>query len=305
MSSMNQDKFAKLPSGIELCYREAGQGKPLLMIMGLSFQLIHWPTDLIHALTAAGYRVITFDNRDAGRSSRMEGRAPTLTEKLKRQAPEGSYSLSDMAQDAFGLLDHLGIERAHVLGMSLGGMIAQVMAAEHGERVLSLTSIFSTTGAAKVGQPGLRMMYQFTKKPPRTREAFIERSLQTASIIQGRSYRAGTAERTSLFGSAWERGGTDPHKGVARQMNAIFASGDRTASLSRITAPTLVIHGDRDPLVHSSGGRATAKAIPGAQHIEIKGMGHELPPSLVPVLAPKILEHLGSVTSDLAKAGGV
>jgi len=289
---MNEDRFVTLPSGVELCYQDRGEGEPLMLIMGLGYQLIHWPEELLTALQNDGYRVIVFDNRDAGRSSRLTGRPPSFMEKLKRIAPEGAYTVEDMAEDAFGLLDHLGLDQAHLVGMSLGGMIAQAMSSHKPDRVKSLTSIFSTTGASKVGYPGLRMLIQLSKKAARTREAFIDRGMETISIIQGRDYRSDKDDKRALFGAAWDRGGNDQHRGIARQMNAVFASGDRTAALAAITAPTLVIHGDRDPLVHPSGGVATAKAISGAELVTVKGMGHELPASLVPKLRELITGHI-------------
>jgi len=197
-----------------------------------------------------------------------------------------------MAQDSVALLDHLGIERAHVVGMSMGGMIAQTMAARTPNRVASLTSIFSTTGARSVGQPGLRMMLELSRKPAMTRDAFVARRMVLSRFIGGRGFPNDAEEAREIFGRSFDRGGLAQHAGTGRQIGAIIASGDRTAELSGITAPTLVIHGDRDPLVHPSGGLATAKAIPGAQHRTIKGMGHEITTALSPQLAALIADHI-------------
>ncbi|WP_158964416.1 alpha/beta fold hydrolase [Chachezhania sediminis] len=267
---------------------DRGDGAPILMIIGLGFQLIRWPKALIDALAAGGHRVIAFDNRDSGRSTFATGPGPTLWQKLKKQAPGAQYDLSDMAGDAGGLLTHLGIDRAHVVGMSMGGMIGQVIAARYPTRVLSLTLIFSTTGSAQVGQPDLRVMLELARKPRTEKQAFIAQRFRVSGIIGGPGFPADPDEARETFALSFDRTGPEQYKGVARQIGAILASGDRT---TEITTPTLVIHGDRDPLVHPSGGQATAHAIPGARHVTIAGMGHEITRSLSPTLANLILTH--------------
>ena len=304
---MVEEQFAVLPNGISLCYRDlpatgggGAQTDPILMTIGLSFQLIHWPEPLLDTLRVGGHRVIVFDNRDSGKSTFPDGPIPGLLQRLKREAPDGAYDLSDMAEDSILLLDHLQIARAHVVGMSMGGMIAQVMAARNPDRVSSLTSIFSSTGARKTGQPGLRMTLQLSRKPAKMREDFIERAVQTNGIIGGSGYAHEPQDLRATFGTAWDRAGRKMHAGVGRQLGAIFASGDRTKELAGIKAPTLVLHGDRDPLVAPSGGTATAKAIPGARHVTMDGMGHDIPASLAPRLSELILEHVRSAQGIVA-----
>lgn len=288
------EQFAELPSGIRLCYTDEGEGTPILLVIGLGFQLIHWPRALIDALVGQGYRVIAFDNRDSGRSTYMRGRLPTLWQKLTRKAPKGAYDLGDMASDAAALLDHLSIARAHLVGMSMGGMIAQSMAARYPDRVSSLTSIFSTTGARKVGQPGLRMVLELSRKPAMDRDTFVARRMQVSRILGGPGFPPDPSEARETFALSFERGGVAQHAGAGRQIGAIIASGDRTAELAGISAPTLVIHGDRDPLVHPSGGAATARAIRGARHQTIEGMGHEITTALCPRLTDLIANHIKS-----------
>lgn len=287
-----QEQFADLPGGIRLCFTDEGDGAPILLIIGLGFQLVHWPRAFIDALVSAGHRVIAFDNRDSGRSTYLDGPVPSLMQKLTRRAPPGAYDLGDMARDSVALMDHLGLDRVHLVGMSMGGMIAQTIAARHPERVASLTSIFSTTGARKVGQPGLRMMLELSRKPETERAAFVERRMALSRFIGGKGFPADPEEARATFALSFDRGGLAQLAGTGRQIGAIIASGDRTAELANIQAPTLVIHGDRDPLVHPSGGRATAQAIRGARHETIAGMGHEISTALAPRLSGLITAHI-------------
>ena len=290
---MSDDAFVELSNGVNLCYRDYGDrnGDPIVMVIGLGFQLIHWPAQLIDTLCQNGHRVITFDNRDSGRSSRMDTPRPSLWQKLVGKAPKGAYDLGDMAGDAVQLLDHLGIDRAHVAGMSMGGMIAQVIAARYPQRVKSLTSIFSTTGSRKAGQPVPRLMLHFARSTDRNREAYIDWNLKTVDLVAGPGFPTDRRASREMFAQAWERGAPDLLHALSRQVGAIFKSGDRTAEVRSIAAPTLVIHGDSDPLVTPSGGEATAAAIPHAHHVVIPGMGHELAPTLVPQLADLMLAH--------------
>lgn len=290
---MSEDKFVVLKNGVNLCYRDYGKssGDPILLVIGLGFQLIHWPGELIDTLCQNGHRVITFDNRDSGRSSRIDGPEPSLWQKLTGKAPRGAYGLDDMAEDAMQLLDHLDLDRAHVAGMSMGGMIAQVIAARYPERVKSLTSIFSTTGARKVGQPVPRLMLHFARPTEKSRDAYVEWNLKTIKLVGGPGFPSDPGMNRELFGQAWDRGAPDLVHAMSRQVGAIFKSGDRTDEVKTIQAPSLVIHGDRDPLVTPSGGEATAKAIPNAQHVVIPEMGHEISPALVPKLAELMLGH--------------
>ncbi|WAP50532.1 alpha/beta fold hydrolase [Arthrobacter sp. ATA002] len=292
-----RDCFVTLGNGVRVCYRIDGPagGEPVVLVSGLGMDLTSWPASIIDGLTAAGYRVIRPDNRDAGRSSRMATPTPTLVQQALDRPVPGAYRLEDMAGDVVGLLDYLGVERAHVAGMSLGGMIAQSVAAHHPDRTLTLTSIISTTGARKTGAATLSTKRRFAARPPRSREEFIRARVGMMRHLAGRTYPADTAADTEAAGIAWDRGAF-PDGGVARsrQLGAINASQDRTRDLARITAPTLVIHGDRDPIVHPSGGVATAAAVPGSRHVTIPGMGHYFHPAIVPELLGHMLGHLSA-----------
>nr|WP_234995868.1 alpha/beta fold hydrolase [Streptoalloteichus hindustanus] len=291
------DRFVDLPAGPRICYRTDGpaDGVPLLLVSGLGRDLTAWPRRLVDGLVDNGFRVIRFDNRDAGRSSQIPTPPPSLLRQLLARPRPDAYDLGDMAADAHGLLDHLGIDRAHVVGVSMGGMIAQTLAARHPGRVASLTSIFSTTGARGVGQPAVSTIARLARRPAATREKAVERHLALLAHIASATFPPDHALERAWAAAAWHRGGEARTRGaVARQIGAVQASGDRTAELRRITAPTLVVHGDTDRVVHPSGGRATAEAIPGARHVEIAGMAHHL--------APGVLDRLVDLISDLARA---
>jgi pimeloyl-ACP methyl ester carboxylesterase len=290
---VTEDEYCDLPTGLRVCYRAEGdpQGVPLLLIAGLGLDLTSWPRPLLDGLAARGFRVVRFDNRDAGRSTRVDARPPGKLRQLVARPLPGAYRLEDMAADAAGLLEHLGIERAHVVGMSMGGMIGQALAATHPDRVASLTSIFSTTGARGIGQPARSTLLRMARRAARTRDEWVARHLAMLDHIASRSHPYDEAAERAWAAEVWERGGGPARAaGVARQIGAIQASGDRTAALRTITAPTLVIHGDVDRMVHPSGGRATATAIPGARHVEIAGMSHHLAPGVVDRLADLIAE---------------
>lgn len=294
----NNDEFCDLPSGIQVCYRSYGNpGDPaVVFVVGLTLQLHYWPAALLQPLLDAGYRVIVLDNRDIGRSTRHA--SPPLNKKmllLGKGRAEG-YSLKDMAGDVAGLLDHLGIKNAHVVGMSMGGMIAQEFSAHHAHRALSLTSIFSTTGNKKVGQPSLMGKLKLIKARPRERAAGIEHYRDHVYFIAGKRYHIDDVAVNDYAAQAWDRGnGAKAAAGISRQIGAIFNSGDRTAHLRRIKAPTLVIHGDADPLVHPSGGFATADAIVGAKLVIVPGMGHYISEEVSPLLSDLLLGHFGRV----------
>jgi pimeloyl-ACP methyl ester carboxylesterase len=293
------DQFADLPAGPRICYRVEGpaDGPPLLLIAGLGIDLTSWPQRMVDGFTGGGFRVIRFDNRDVGRSSTMTTPPPgRLRQLLARPRPD-AYDLADMAADAHGLLEHLGVERVHLVGMSMGGMIAQTLAARHPDRVASLTSIFSTTGHTRVGQPARSTLLRLAKGPARTVEESVERHLAMLRHIGSGTFLPDEELERAWATGLWERGGgVRARAGVPRQISAIQASGDRTAELQRITAPTLVVHGDVDRMVHPSGGRATAEAIPGARHVEIAGMGHHL--------APGVADRLVELSTDLARSAG-
>jgi len=295
------EQICKLNSGVELCYRCYGDGEPLLLIAGLGLQLTSWPEDLIQGLVDKGFRVIVFDNRDVGRSTRFSARPPTAMQIALRRMGSEYYDLDDMAADAVGLLEAVGVGAAHIVGMSMGGMIAQTVAARRPERVLSLTSIFSTTGALFVGQPSFGMMLQLMRRPAKTRDEAVARYLEAMRRIGGVKHRINEARLAAYAREAWERSGGSDAAGIGRQLGAILKSGDRTATLKQITAPTLVVHGDRDPMVHPSGGKATAASIKGARLVTIEGMGHDIADGVVPQLIELISGHaLGGKSKPFA-----
>jgi pimeloyl-ACP methyl ester carboxylesterase len=275
--------------GIQLCYERLGpaEGEPLLLIAGLGQQLHTWPDGFCEGLVARGFCVIRFDNRDVGRSTHLDFPPPNPVALLRGRVGPQQYRLADMAADTAGLLDALGLTSVHVVGASMGGMIAQTLAARCPDRVRSLTSVMSNTGARRVGRPALSTWRYLAGRPARTREEAAQRAVRLFRHVgsQGFPFDADWVRTTA--GRSWDR---DPDgRGVARQLAAIVASGDRTAELRNVTAPTVVVHGDRDRMVHHSGGRATAAAIPGARLETVSGMGHDLPaaawPRLINVIA--------------------
>jgi pimeloyl-ACP methyl ester carboxylesterase len=279
---------------IELCYETFGDaGDPaMLLVMGLGTQMLGWHEELCAELAGRGFFVIRFDNRDIGRSTLLDTvRPPTLRQLVLRDKSAASYTLAEMANDAVGLLDHLGIERAHVVGASMGGMIAQTIAARHPGRVLSLVSIMSNTGSRFNGQPALRTYSAFLRPVPRDREAYVEQTIELFRRIGSPGFERDEDDLRRMLGRAFDRGHDPASSG--RQLAAIFASGDRTDELRRITAPTLVIHGTADRLVAVSGGKATAKAIPGARLLLVEGMGHDLPRGAWPQILDAIVENAG------------
>jgi pimeloyl-ACP methyl ester carboxylesterase len=276
-------------NGIELCYQEMGDpdGEPLLLVMGLATQMIAWDEEFCGMLAERGFRVVRFDNRDIGRSTRIEASGvPGKLDMLVGRRGSAPYLLRDMAADTAGLMDHLGIESAHLVGASMGGMIVQTTAIEHPERVRSLTSIMSTTGSRRVGHPSYRTFGLLLGKPPREREAAIERVIKTFKTIGSPGYPFEEERIRELAGRSFDRGHSEA--GIARQLHAITASGDRTPGLRQLDVPALVIHGKNDVLVNPSGGRATAKAIPGASLKLVDGMGHDLPRALWPTFVEEI-----------------
>jgi pimeloyl-ACP methyl ester carboxylesterase len=265
---------------IEVCYETFGdRSQPaLLLIMGLNSQMLLWEDEFCENLADRGFWVIRFDNRDCGRSTILrDAPTPKRWQLLARHPSCASYSLDDMADDADGLLDELGVERVHVVGASMGGMIAQLLAIRHPERVRSLVSIMSTTGNRRVGRPSPRVVSLLVRRVPRDREAYIRDFVATWKTIGSPAYHDPPHLRT-MAERCYERG-IHP-AGSARQLAAIVTARDRTPALRNLKIPTTVIHGDVDPLVTPSGGRATAKAIPGARLVMIPGMAHDIPPQL-------------------------
>ena len=296
MTEFSEELFAPA-NGIELCYQEMGDsdGEPLLLVMGLATQMLGWDERLCSLLAERGLHVVRFDNRDIGRSTRISSAgAPSLLDTFSGRGASAPYLLRDMAADSFGLMDHLGWDSAHVVGASMGGMIAQTMAIEHPERVRSLVSIMSTTGNRWTGLPTVKAFGVLFSKRPTGREAFIERGVNTFRVIGSPGYPYDEQRVREVAGRAFDRGVSGA--GVARQLHAITASGDRTSALERLDLPATVIHGNRDPLVRPTGGHATARAIPGARLKLIDGMGHDLPRELHPTFADEI-------ASTAARAG--
>jgi pimeloyl-ACP methyl ester carboxylesterase len=277
-------------NGIEIAYETIGDpsNPPLLLVMGLGTQLIHWDVELCELFAERDFHVIRFDNRDAGRSTYVDAPVPNLRRAMAGLRIDAPYLLADMADDAFGLLDHLGIEAAHVAGASMGGMIAQTMAIRRPERVLSLTSIMSTTGERRVGRPKLRVWGVLLRTAPRDKDAAVEYFVRVFRLIGSKGFPADEDRVRALAAEAYERGQSPA--GTGRQLAAIMASGDRTARLRELQVPTLVFHGRDDPLIPFRGGRATADAIPGARLIAVPGMGHDLPRQVWPQLVDAVAE---------------
>jgi len=263
---------------LEICYEAFGSpdDPALLLVMGLGTQMIGWPDAFCAALADRGLHVIRYDNRDVGRSTHLrQHRPPTIKQLLLRDRSAAVYSLADMADDGIGLLDQLGTRSAHVAGASMGGMVAQTMAARHPDRVLSLASIMSNTGHRWKGTPGLRVYPMFMRRPADNREGVVESTVSTFRMIGSPGFPFDEEELRRMAQLAYERGYNPA--GTARQLAAILAAGDRTPELRGIAAPTVVIHGTRDRMVRPSGGRETARAIRGSRLVEIDGMGHDLP----------------------------
>jgi pimeloyl-ACP methyl ester carboxylesterase len=283
---------------IELCYETIGDpaDPAMLLIMGLGTQMLAWQDEFCSELAGRGFFVVRYDNRDIGHSTILgDAPIPTLGQILRRDKRAASYTLAEMAADGVGLLDHLSIDRAHVVGASMGGMIAQTIAARRPERVMSLVSIMSSTGSRWRGQPALRSYRKFLRPMAADRAGYIDQAADLFAWIGSPGFDRDEAGLRDLLGRMYDRG-HDPGSST-RQLAAILASGDRTAELRRITAPTLVIHGTADRLVAPSGGRATARAIPGARLMMIKGMGHDLPRGAWPQVIDAIVENAGHAAS--------
>ena len=263
---------------VELCYETFGRPEDpaVLLVMGLGTQMLGWHEDFCERLAGRGFHVIRYDNRDVGRSTHHHDvPPPSIRELLLRRPRRLAYRLEDLADDGIGLLDVLGIPAAHVVGASMGGMIAQLMAARHADKVLSLTSIMSTTGNRWKGQPALRVYPVFLGRPPRTKDEAVERVLRLFRLVGSPGFDRDEDDLRARTALSYDRS-ADP-AGYARQLGAIVVAADRSPDLRRITAPTLVIHGTKDKLVSVSGGRATARAIGHAKLLLIEGMGHDLP----------------------------
>ena len=283
-------------NGIELCYEIFGadDAEPMLLIMGLGAQMLLWDDEFCQQLAARGFRVIRFDNRDIGKSSKLTGGKPLKPLELLKlrflKIPVAApYRLRDMAEDTVGLMDALGIKSAHLVGASMGGMIAQEIAISFPQRVRSLTSIMSTTGNPKVPPPTREAGAMLMAPPPTTKEEFLTRFAQTWKVLRVGSFPLDEAKDRERAERIFARG-LNP-AGVGRQLRAILASGSRKERLRAVKAPTLVIHGTVDPLVRPEGGKDTAASIPGAKLLMIDGMGHAIPIPMWPPIIDAIDKH--------------
>jgi pimeloyl-ACP methyl ester carboxylesterase len=283
--AVSEELFAPVGRGIELCYQTFGDpdDDPLLLVMGLGGPMNWWDPELCAALARRGFYVIRYDNRDTGRSTVLQGRAARVGRTALVRAFTGArvrapYGIADLADDAFGLLDHLGLDSAHVVGVSMGGMIVQTMAIARPGRVRSLTSIMSTTGKRTVGwqHPSLLPSLLASRRPGR--KAYIRTSTEFWKLIGSPAYPQTREAVEARAADTYDRGVSAA--GVVRQMLAVLTQPNRGERLRAVRVPTLVVHGLADKMVHVSGGRATAAAVPGAELLLIDGMGHDLPPAL-------------------------
>ena len=287
---------------VDLCYETFGDpaDPTMLLIMGLGTQMLGWDTAFCDQLAARGFHVIRYDNRDIGHSTILDDfPAPTLGQIVRRDKGVVAYTLADMAADGVGLLDHLGIERAHLVGASMGGMIAQMIAARRPERVLSLVSIMSSTGSRLSGQPALSTYRLFLRPIARERDAYVRQAAELFEHIGSRGFDKDDDAFLEMLGAMHDRGHSPGSS--SRQLAAILTAGNRTAELRHITAPTLVIHGTADRLIRPSGGRATARAIPGAHLLTIEGMGHDLPRGAWPQIIDAIVENAARAAAPRAR----
>ena len=296
-------------NGIDIEVEDTAQSQPatadkpvVLLIMGLGMQLLAWPPQMVQGLVDAGYRVVRFDNRDVGLSTHFDqlGKPNLLWASLKHKiglVPAAPYTLSDMADDALGVLDTLGIAQAHVVGVSMGGMIAQRVAIAAPQRILSLTSIMSTSGARGLPQAEPKVMKALLSRPSGTSvQAVTDHTVRLFQVIGSPSYPTPEAELRQRVQEGIHR--SFHPVGTLRQMLAIVADITRAAQLSRIACPTLVIHGKADPLVPYACGEDTARSIPGAKLLGIDGMGHDLPPEPVAQILTALVPHLHTVTPE-------
>ena len=289
------ESFARV-GDLDICYETFGDpGDPaMLLIMGLGTQMVAYHDEFCAQLADRGFYVIRHDNRDIGRSTHLDAApVPSFVQLVKRDR-KSPYTLADMAGDGVGVLDALGIEQAHIVGTSMGGMIAQTVAIRHPERTLSLVSIMSNTGDFFNGQPALTMYAVLLRPSPRERDGFIEHAVEMFSKLGGTGFPPEVEDLREIASLSYDRG--HDARGSQRQLWAIVADRDRAPELRKLTVPATVIHGAQDKLVRPSGGRATARAIPGARLVEIPGMGHGLPRGAWPAI-------IGAIAETAARAG--
>jgi pimeloyl-ACP methyl ester carboxylesterase len=273
-------------NGLTIEYETVGEpDRPaFLLVMGLGGQLVYWPEEFCSALAGRGFYAIRYDNRDVGLSSKIEDAPPPdILAAFQGDASSAAYTLKDMAADAVGLLDALDIDRAHVMGMSMGGMIVQHLAMHYPSRVLSLCSVMSTPNTSmRADPPNSEASAMLMRPPARSREEAVEGAVEAWKVIGSPGFPFDEARVRERAGLAYDR--CYYPKGFARQLVGVLASGDWTDALADVDVPTLVIHGEEDPLVRPSWGRATAEAIPGAELLLIPGMGHDLPEGAWPTI---------------------
>jgi pimeloyl-ACP methyl ester carboxylesterase len=302
----SEERFAPV-NGLEICYQEMGapDAEPLLLVMGLGVQMLGWDERFCETLAEQGFCVIRFDNRDVGRSTKFRAAGvPKPADILLRRRSTAAYLLHDMADDAIGLMDHLGIASAHVVGISMGGMIAQTAAIGHPQRVRSLVSIMSTPGDRWWRRlPTWRALGTLVAKSGRGRDAAIEESVHIFRTIGSPAYPMDEARLREIAGASYDR--SHSRSGVFRQFQAVVASGDRSRFLRQLRVPATVIHGADDPLVRPSAGLATARAIPGARLRMIPGMGHDLPHELWPTFVEEIAATVARAGYDHPSAGRI
>ncbi len=288
---MPGEEFTDVGRGITICHESFGDraNPTALLIMGLGTQMLAWREDFCEALASRGFYVVRFDNRDVGLSTHVEGRPPTLRQLITRRLPEDAYSLEDMADDTARLVETLGLGPVHAVGASMGGMIGQVLAARHADRVASLVSIMSNTGSRWTGQPALGAYRYFLAKAPEDRDAFVEHVMRLFRVVGSREDMFDEDYVRDVTARSFDR--DHDSVGVGRQLGAVLKTGNRDAMLRAISAPTLVVHGSEDRLVRPSGGRATAKAVPGGRLLEVDGMGHDLPRGAWPQIIDAIAEN--------------
>jgi pimeloyl-ACP methyl ester carboxylesterase len=285
-------------NGLELHYDTFGRrsGPPLLLVMGLGAQMILWDEEFCEALAARGCFVVRYDNRDVGLSSKLDSvGVPNVQQAMQAvltgQPVDAPYTLADMADDALYVMEALRIDRAHVVGVSMGGMIGQTMAMRHPSRLATLTSIMSTTGNPELPPATPEAMRVLLTRAPAERATYVDHSLAVWRTIGSPGFPFDEPHIRARSARVFDRGYYPD--GIARQLTAVFASGNRKEGLRSVTTPTLVIHGDADPLIPLAGGRDTAEAIPGARLMVIEGMGHDLPRGAWPRIVDAIARHAG------------
>lgn len=276
-------------NGIEIEFETHGnrEDRPLVLLRGLSTQLIHWDRAFIEGLVQRGHYVVVFDNRDVGKTTWFDDAGlPDIPAILSGSLDTLAYTLDDMADDTVGLLDALELESAHIVGMSMGGMIVQTVAIRHPRRVRSLTSVMSSTGDAELSNPTPEALEALLSPAPEDRAGYIEHTVRTQRVIASPGFPFDESREADIAARAFDR--AFHPAGAARQIAAVQAHADRTPALGALAVPALVLHGDGDPLIQPDHGRATAAAIPGARLQMIEGMGHDIPRGAHPELIEAI-----------------